>query len=123
MIRRLCVVLLCAVAPIGVVTGCGGGSSTTSTKHATARSKTSSASLSAGLAKAIRACKKEVRTSAYIPAAEKPTAETDCEGVKSGDAAKVAALRTILENACEQEVIAKVPASEKVDATAACKKV
>jgi hypothetical protein len=122
-IRRLSVLVLCALAPIVVVTGCGGGSSTTASKHATAPSKASSASLSARVAKAIRVCQqKEVRASPYIPVGEKPIAERDCEGVKSGNAAQVAALRSILKSACEEKVIAKVPAAEQAAATAACKK-
>jgi hypothetical protein len=123
-LRRLCALVLCALAPIGILTGCGGGGSTTTTKHTIPKTTTTSAAvLSARIATAIRRCKREVvAASAYIPAADKATGESDCEGVKTGNVAKVGALRVLLIHACEEKVLAKVPASEQAAPTAACKK-
>lgn len=121
MTRRPCVLLLCALAPLGVLTGCGSGSTTTK-KHA--RTETvATVPLSARVRVAVIACKKEVATNAYIPASEKPAAKVDCQGVQAGDVAKVAALRGILRQACLTKVSAKVPASEQPAARTACDKV
>jgi hypothetical protein len=121
MIRRLCLLLLCALVPIGVLTGCGGSGSTTTTKRAST-TPTTTVPLSVRLQKAIAVCKKEVAASAYIPAAQKPAGEADCQGVKSGNVADVSAVRTLLKNACVLEVAEKVPAAQKAPATAACKR-
>jgi hypothetical protein len=126
MIRRLCVLLVCAPALIAVLAGCGGGGSTTTTstkaKHATKTTATSTVPLSLKLRTAVIACKKEVATNAYIAAADKPAGEADCAGVKSGNVGQVTALRAILKNACLLKVTDKVPAAEQAAAMAACKK-
>jgi hypothetical protein len=121
MTRRLCALLVCALVPVGVVTGCG--SSGTPTTKSTTTKHTTTVPLSVRLSKAITECRKEVRTSAYIPAGEKATGEADCEGVKTGNVAQVTALRTMLRDACELEVTEKVPADEQTAAGEACKKV
>jgi hypothetical protein len=126
MSRRLCALLVCALVPVGVVTGCGSsGTSTTksSTTEHTSTTATSTVPLTVRVNKAIADCHKEVRTSAYIPAGEKAAGEADCEGVKTGNVAQVTALRTMLRDACELEVTEKVPADEKTAADEACKKV
>jgi hypothetical protein len=79
--------------------------------------------LSAKLRVAIVACQKEVETNAYIPASEKPTAEADCKGVKTGNVAEVKTLTEIFQQACLKKVAAVVPASEQPAAITACKKV
>jgi hypothetical protein len=122
MIRRLGVLILCTLAPIGILAGCGSSGKTTTTKPATTTS-TSTVPLSAKLHVAILACQKVVATNAYIPASEKPAGETDCEGVKSGDVAEVKALNAILLQACLKKVVAVVPTSEQPAASTACKKV
>jgi hypothetical protein len=123
MIRRLCVVILCALAPIAVLAGCGSSAPKAPTaKHATTTT-TPTVPLSAKLRVAIVACQKVVATNAYIPASEKPAGETDCKGVKSGDVTEVKALNAILLQACLKKVVAVVPTSEQPAASTACKKV
>jgi hypothetical protein len=111
---------VCAL--VGLLTGCGGGASTASNAEHASTSTSANATVSLGvrLQEAIVACKKQIAASPYIPASAQAGAEADCNGIRTGN---VSALRAIVRKACEQEVIAKVPAAEQPGALTACKKV
>jgi hypothetical protein len=124
MARRACVLLICGLVAIGLITGCGGGGSPASTpaapKPATSTTTTDSTlSLAARLRKGIAACRKQVAAYPYIPASRLPAAKAACNGFKTGN---IAPLRAILRPACEQEVRAKVPAAQQAAALRACDK-
>lgn len=127
MTRRLCVLLLCALTAAGVVTGCGGGGGTTTTtttsKHTSTVSSTHAggpAPLTVRLRETEAACKKGMAASAFLTPAEKPVAEADCAGIKTGHIAPVVSFFLEI---CEKAVIAKVPPAQQAAATKACKKV
>jgi len=131
MTRRGCSLLVCALVAIASVTGCGGGGTSNSKStpatptHASSTTTTSTSSLplSVRLNKAVAACRKGVAKSPYISAAEKAAGETDCDGVKTGSVAAISRLRAILKKACEQEVVAKIPAADQPTALKECAKV
>ena len=112
--------LTCALALLGLLTACGSSgrapSRSTVADHPRAGGPTS---LSAKLRQSIAACKKEILASPYIPATEKPAGTADCEKIRAGN---VSPLRAILEKACVQEVVTKVPASGQTAALAVCNK-
>ncbi|HEY5317906.1 MAG TPA: hypothetical protein VIJ20_07990, partial [Solirubrobacteraceae bacterium] len=114
--------LVCALVPIGALTGCGSGGTST-TKSTTATHASPAASLSASLHKATASCLKVLGSSPYVPVSQRAAAKRACEGVKTGNIAAVARLRTILKQACERAVIAKIPTADKPTALTACKKV
>jgi hypothetical protein len=122
MIRRVCVLLVCGVVLTGVVTGCGGGggpaTKASSTPAPTATS-TATVPLAVKIREAIVACRKQVTKLSDIPASEKPVAEADCNGIKTGN---ISSLRVILKQACLNRV-ATLPAADQPPATLACKKV
>lgn len=127
MTRSFSVLLLCALAPITVLTGCGSSGSAPSKPSSAQPSSTtratgtlSTAPLDVKVRQAIAACKKQVAALTYIPASEQPAAKADCEGIKTGN---ISPLRATLKKACEQEVLARVPAAQQAAATTACKKV
>jgi hypothetical protein len=116
MTRRLLALLLCALAPVAVVAGCG-SSGNAATKPTTATTPT--VSLAEKLRETVVACRKQVAKSPYILASERAAAQADCEGIKTGH---IAPLRALLLKACERTA-AKVPVADQPAATAACKKV
>jgi hypothetical protein len=121
MTRRCSLLLFCALAPIGVVAGCGSSASTSATTHATSAASpttTQATPLAVKIRLAIAACRKQVTKSPYIPAAEKPVAQADCNGIKSGN---ITSLKVILRQAC-LNAVAKLPAADQGPAALACKK-
>jgi hypothetical protein len=118
MTRSWLVLVLCALASIGVVTGCGSSSTgSTAAKHATPATVTTP--LAVRIRLAIAACRKQVARSPYIPAGEKPVAKADCNGIKTGN---ITSLKGILRQAC-LNAVAKLPAADQGPAALACKKV
>ena len=111
-----CLLVVCALALVGLLTGCGRGA----THASTSTSANATVSLGVRLQEAIVACKQQIAASPYIPASARAGAESDCDGIRTGN---VAALRAIVRKACEQEVIGRVPAAEQPAALGACKKV
>jgi hypothetical protein len=117
--------LLCALSSAVLVTGCGGGggTSTPSTpKHATGPTNGVAAPvpLRVRLRQTEAACRKGMAASAFLTAAEKPVAEADCGGIKTGHIAPVVSFFLEI---CEKAVIARVPPAQQAAATKACKKV
>jgi hypothetical protein len=118
MIRRVSVLLVCGVVLTGVVTGCGGGGGP-ATKASSTPAPTATVPLAVKIREAIVACRKQVTKLSDIPASEKPVAEADCNGIKTGN---ISSLRAILKQACLNRV-ATLPAADQPPATLACKKV
>lgn len=123
MTRRRCLLLLCALASGGIVTGCGGsGSPSTTAKHTTTATNrpnnTATAPLAVRVRASIVACRKQVERSPDIRASEKPAATADCNGIKTGN---IAPLRKIFDQACLRAV-ARLPLADQPTASKACKR-
>jgi hypothetical protein len=112
------VLVLCALAPLGVVTGCGSSASPAS-KASSTPPPTQTVPLAVKIRQAIAACRKQVTKLADIPASEKPLAQADCNGIKTGN---ISSLKAILRQDCLNKV-AKIPAADQGPAALACKKV
>jgi hypothetical protein len=119
------VLLVSALALIGVLTGCGSSgspaSSSPTTKHAASptATPTSTVALAVKIRQAIAACRKEITKSPFIPASQKPVAQADCNGIKTGN---ISSLKVILRQAC-LNAVATLPAAKRGPAALACKQV
>jgi hypothetical protein len=114
MTRRLCLMLVCALAPVALVTGCGGSSSHTTTTNGVSSSTIDAAKRNS--ASAYRNCQSAVANPALTPT-EKATLQSECAAIKSGDAS---ALRAAGNQLCKEEA-ALLPAADGAKMLASCK--
>jgi hypothetical protein len=116
MTKRLCLTLVCALAPLALATGCGGSSSTT---HTTTTGGVSGSTVQAAKRDAAAAytdCVQATKNSG-LTATERATLGAECADIKSGNAS---ALRADGERLCVQEA-SLLPASERATMQASCK--
>lgn len=112
--RRLCLLLVCALAPVAVLSGCGGDATTQTSK----RPGVSSATVDAAKRNATSAyhdCLQALKNTGLTPA-EKTTLQTECADMKSGDGAGVTAAGRQL---CLEEA-ATLPAPQQATLKATC---
>lgn len=116
MTRRVCVLLVCALGPLGAVTGCGGGGSANTTKTGA----TSGLSLETvkrlnktNSAKTLASCK-QAANNPGLPASVKPLIDTQCEYIRTGNNA---GLHAVSRQICEAEAaLEQEPARSRMQA-------
>ncbi|MDQ6779457.1 MAG: hypothetical protein M3071_25245 [Actinomycetota bacterium] len=115
MTKRLCVLLVCALAPAALVSGCGGGQTKTG--------PTSGLSLAtvkrlnkANTDKSVAECHR-LANNVGLPANQKQLVLTECEYIRTGDNA---GLRQIDRQLCRLQAAAQ-PEPERTNLLAQCK--
>ena len=115
MMRRLCVTLVCVLAPIGVLTGCG--SSHTHTGPTSGLSiKTIKHLNKVDTAKDVAECE-QAANNIGLPANQKPLLETECQYIRTGNNA---GLHAIDKQICKLQATAQ-PVTERATMLAQCK--
>jgi uncharacterized protein YceK len=115
MMRRLCVLLACALGPVALLAGCGGSSTSTgptsglSVQQAKQRNK-------ADTAKAVAHCE-QAANNPGLPASQKPLMETECQDIRTGNNT---GLHAIDKQLCQVQAAAK-PQPERTTLLAQCK--
>jgi hypothetical protein len=119
MARRLRLLLVCALAPVALASGCGGGGSSGGGSHTTRITGVSDATIQAAKQESKAAyndCLQAKANSGLTPA-ERATISQECQAIKSVDAHGIASTGQQL---CEEEA-ALLPAAEQATLRATCK--
>ena len=118
MTRRLCVLLACALAPVALVTGCGGGGQSTTKTGATSGLSIATVKRLNKLdsAKSVSECL-QVAANPGLPANQKALVETECADIRTGNNVGLHAVDVQL---CELQA-AQMPDPERSKLRAQCK--
>jgi hypothetical protein len=114
MTRRLCLLLVCALAPIALVTGCGGGGGTSNSGKSLSAIKHQN---SVNSAKTYAECR-QAAANPGLPPNQKAILETECQDIKADNLTAEHAENRAL---CVAEADA-LPADQRAARMAICKK-
>lgn len=115
MTRRLCLLLVCALATAALASGCGGSGSSHPTKTTGVSSSTIDAA-KRNATSAYKDCQSAVKSPSLTPT-EKTTLESECADIKSGNAT---ALRADGQKLCVEEAAA-LPKAQQAKWLTGCK--
>jgi hypothetical protein len=116
MMRRLFVVLVCTLAPIALLGGCGGGSSTNTGPTSGLSLKTVKKLNKLDSARTLAECK-QAAANPGLPATVKPLLNAQCEYIKTGN---YVALHTVDRQICRAEAVLQ-PEPQRTSMLAQCK--
>ncbi|HWF25109.1 MAG TPA: hypothetical protein VG275_06670 [Solirubrobacteraceae bacterium] len=117
MTRRICVLLICALAPIMVLTGCGGSGKTKSGATSGLSLATVKHLNKVNAAQSYTQCQR-LLANPGLPANQKTLVQTECEYIRTGNQA---GLHQVDVQLCQIEAAA-MPEPERTKLQAQCKK-